>query len=151
MRILDFKPSLQIASQSARDCSEAAGEVSSMYSTPKASRALAMAILVLVSKKAFANCSPSGEVGKTHQMHDGRERVRHKPRRVLSMILKLETLERKSAARGAYGLRFSFTLGVALLVLPRLPLVPLAPLAWARGTSTMSALSTTAGAESPFA
>lgn len=32
VRILDlFKPSLQIASQSLRDCSEAAGEVSSMY------------------------------------------------------------------------------------------------------------------------
>jgi hypothetical protein len=59
VRILDFNPSLQIASQSRRDCSEAAGEVSSIYSTPKASRAFAMAILVLVSKKAFANCSPS--------------------------------------------------------------------------------------------
>jgi len=48
-----------MASQSARDCSDAAGDVSSMYSTPNASRALAMAILVLVSKKALANCSPS--------------------------------------------------------------------------------------------
>ena len=48
-----------MASQSRRDCSEAAGEVSSIYSTPKASRALAMAILVWVSKKALANCSPS--------------------------------------------------------------------------------------------
>lgn len=48
-----------MASQSALDCSDAAGDVSSMYSTPKASRALAMAILVLVSKKALANCSPS--------------------------------------------------------------------------------------------
>ena len=61
MRILAFKPSLQMASQSARDCSEAAGDVSSMYSTPNASRALAMAILVLVSKKALANCSPSAK------------------------------------------------------------------------------------------
>lgn len=76
VKILAFRPSLQIASQSvqneyhsrivycdalpARDCSEAAGLVSSMYSTPKASSALAMAILVLVSKKALANCSPSG-------------------------------------------------------------------------------------------
>ena len=48
-----------MASQSLRDCSEAAGEVSSRYSTPKASNAFAMAILVLVSKKALANCSPS--------------------------------------------------------------------------------------------
>ena len=48
-----------MASQSLRDCSDAAGEVSSRYSTPKASNALAMAILVLVSKKALANCSPS--------------------------------------------------------------------------------------------
>lgn len=48
-----------MASQSDLDCSEAAGDVSSMYSTPKASRALAMAILVLVSKNALANCSPS--------------------------------------------------------------------------------------------
>lgn len=48
-----------MASQSALDCSDAAGEVSSMYSTPKASSAFAIAILVLVSKKALANCSPS--------------------------------------------------------------------------------------------
>ena len=59
VRILALKPSLQIASQSKRDCSEAAVDVSSMYSTPKASKALAMAILVLVSKNALANCSPS--------------------------------------------------------------------------------------------
>jgi hypothetical protein len=59
VRILALKPSLQIASQSKRDCSEAAVDVSSMYSTPKASKAFAMAILVLVSKKALANCSPS--------------------------------------------------------------------------------------------
>ena len=31
------------------------------------------------------------------------------PRNVLSMILKLETLERKSEARGAYGLRFDWS------------------------------------------
>lgn len=36
---LTLRPSLQMASQSLRDCSEAAGEVSSMQSTPKASRA----------------------------------------------------------------------------------------------------------------
>ena len=59
VRILAFSPSLQIASQSRRDCSEAAGDVSSMYSTPKASSALAIAILVFVSKNALANCSPS--------------------------------------------------------------------------------------------
>ena len=50
-----------MASQSARDCSEAAGDVSSMYSTPNASSALAMAMLVSVSKKALANCSPSAK------------------------------------------------------------------------------------------
>jgi len=70
VRILAFNPSLQIASQSLRDCSDAAGEVSSRYSTPKASNALAMAILVLVSKKALANCSPSA---KTSQNNDRQE------------------------------------------------------------------------------
>ncbi len=59
MRIFARNPSLQMASQSSLDCSDAAGEVSSIYSTPNASSALAIAILVLVSKKAFANCSPS--------------------------------------------------------------------------------------------
>ena len=59
VRILAFRPSLQMASQSRRDCSEAAGDVSSIYSTPNLSRALAMAILVSVSKNALANCSPS--------------------------------------------------------------------------------------------
>lgn len=61
VRILDLSPSLQMASQSDRDCSEAAGDVSSMYSTPKSDKALAILILVSVSKKALANCSPSGE------------------------------------------------------------------------------------------
>ena len=55
VRILLFNPSLQIASQSLRDCSDAAGDVNSMYSTPKSDRALAILILVSVSKKAFAN------------------------------------------------------------------------------------------------
>lgn len=32
-----------MVSQSIRDCSEAAGEVSSMYSTPKSERAVALA------------------------------------------------------------------------------------------------------------
>ena len=70
VRILAFKPSLQIASQSSRDCSEAAVDVSSMYSTPKASKALAMAILVLVSKNALANCSPSNFF---HSMRSGKD------------------------------------------------------------------------------
>lgn len=52
---MDLSPSLQIASQSRLDCSDAAGEVSSMYSTPKSERAVAILILVSVSKKAFAN------------------------------------------------------------------------------------------------
>ena len=43
-------------SQSLRDCSEDAGEVSSIYSTPKASKAFAILILVSVSKNALANC-----------------------------------------------------------------------------------------------
>ena len=97
VRILALSPSLQMASQSARDCSDAAGEVSSMYSTPNASSALAMAILVLVSKKALANCSPSAGgqwVGRG-------SRVIGAPLSVLSMMLKLDTFERKSDARGA--------------------------------------------------
>jgi len=48
-----------MASQSDLDCSEAAGDVSSIYSTPKSSKALAILILVSVSKNALANCSPS--------------------------------------------------------------------------------------------
>lgn len=88
VKILVFlRPSLQIASQCARDSGEAAGDVSSMYSTPNSSRLArqrklpskhggwgeakmdrvedewthALAILILVSrvKKALANCSPS--------------------------------------------------------------------------------------------
>ena len=42
----------------ARNYSDEAGEISSMYSISKASRALTMAILVLRSKKLLANCSP---------------------------------------------------------------------------------------------
>jgi hypothetical protein len=45
-----------MASQSFLDCSEAAGDVNSIYSTPKSESALAILILVSVSKKAFANC-----------------------------------------------------------------------------------------------
>lgn len=69
MRILALSPSLQIASQSLRDCSDAAGDVSSMYSTPKSSRAFAILILVSVSKKALANCSPSG--GRREEGREG--------------------------------------------------------------------------------
>jgi hypothetical protein len=58
---LAFNPSLQIASQSNRDCSDAAGDVNSMYSTPNSSKAFAILILVSVSKNALANCSPSIE------------------------------------------------------------------------------------------
>lgn len=38
-----------MASQSLRDCSEAAGEVSSMYSTPNASRAVQNVVSVIGS------------------------------------------------------------------------------------------------------
>lgn len=100
VRILDLSPSLQMASQSARDCSEAAGEVSSMYSTPKASRALAIAILVLVSKKALANCSPSYK-NLAYQSATRGQGEPDGPRSVLSMMLKLETLDKKSEGRGA--------------------------------------------------
>lgn len=55
MHQLALSPRLQIISQSLRDCSEDAGEVSSMYSTPNASSAFAILTLVSVSKKAFAN------------------------------------------------------------------------------------------------
>ena len=113
VRILALRPSLQIASQSARDCSDAAGDVSSRYSTPKASSALAIAILVLVSKKALANCSPS--VRAYIQRADPRNHMAVcSPRSVDSMILKFETLFKKSDARGAYGLRFCCWDGPAL-------------------------------------
>ena len=79
MRILDRKPSLQIVSQSRRDCSEAAGDVSSMYSTPNASRALAIAILVFVSKNALANCSPSIK------------HLKKKKKRVIDVVNKVDT------------------------------------------------------------
>jgi hypothetical protein len=51
--------------------------VSSMYSTPNASSALAIAILVLVSKKALANCSPSVRSefsGESIAVEGGRDR-----------------------------------------------------------------------------
>ena len=104
VRILAFNPSLQIASQSLRDCSDAAGEVSSRYSTPKASNALAMEILVLVSKKALANCSPSVLIRKSSEnavYTNDSTRGGYRPLRVLSIILKLEMLLRKSEALGA--------------------------------------------------
>jgi hypothetical protein len=42
VRILDFRPSLQIAAQSSRDCGEATGDVSSKYSAPKSDNAVAL-------------------------------------------------------------------------------------------------------------
>src|SRR5690348_12842029 len=69
MHTLLFKPNLHIVSQSARLCSEAAGDVSSIYSTPKSSRAFAILTLVSVSKKAFANCSPSENKRKERCYH----------------------------------------------------------------------------------
>lgn len=55
VKILLFNPNLQMASQSRLLCSEAAGEVNSIYSTPKSDKAVAILILVSVSKKALAN------------------------------------------------------------------------------------------------
>jgi hypothetical protein len=50
---LVFQPSFffnwQMVRQSSKDCCEAAGEVSSMYSTPKSASAVAILILVSVS------------------------------------------------------------------------------------------------------
>ena len=63
-----------MAMQSRRDCSEAAGEVNSMYSTPKSSSALAISIFLAVSKKAFANCSPSRSVDSIIDQFVRRER-----------------------------------------------------------------------------
>lgn len=80
-------------SQSLRDCSEDAGEVSSMYSTPKASNALAILTLVSVSKNALANYTT------TINTHLLISYLRYLPtcspsRNVLSIILKFETFER---------------------------------------------------------
>ena len=46
------------------------------------------------------------------------------------MILKLEILERKSEARGAYGLRCDSVLGRVEREVPRFPLVVWTPLVW---------------------
>lgn len=80
-----------------------------MYSTPNASRAFAMAILVLVSKKALANCSPSvhvdwdGEKARSQDRYQcsGSILILYLPLRVLSIMLKFETLLKKSDALGA--------------------------------------------------
>ena len=66
-----------------------------------------------------------------------------KPRNVLSMILKLETLERKSEARGAYGLRCWSVLGRFERVDPRFPLVVWTPLVWTPLVSFVSGTWTT--------
>ena len=52
LRELALSPNLQMSSQSRRDCSDDAGDVSSMYSTPNSSKAFAILIFMSVSKKA---------------------------------------------------------------------------------------------------
>jgi len=70
----------------------------------------------------------------------------NKPRNVLSMMLKLEIFERKSEARGAYGLRCGWSvLGAFEREDPRFPLA-LTP--FVSGTWTMSLFA--AGKTSPF-
>ena len=81
-------------SQSLRDCSEDAGEVSSMYSTPKASKAFAILTLVSVSKNALANCRRMINIPFQTQFFFGSLVTCSPSRKVLSMILKFETLER---------------------------------------------------------
>jgi hypothetical protein len=58
---------------------------------------------------------------------------KHVPRRVLSMMLKLEIFERKSAARGAYG----FLVSVVAFVLGAVPRFPLALTPLVNGTATI--------------
>jgi hypothetical protein len=66
------------------------------------------------------------------------------PRNVLSMILKLETLERKSEARGAYGLRCDWSvLGGFEREDPRFPLGAWTPLVWTPLVSFVSGTWTT--------
>ena len=62
-----------------------------------------MAILVLVSKKALANCSPSTTHNYSVSDTENEEiaKIKSPPRSVLSMMLKFEMFERKSAALGA--------------------------------------------------
>ena len=55
-------PSPAMRSASRCDCGDAAGEVTSTYSTPNASSAVAIAILSSVRKLACENCSPSRRV-----------------------------------------------------------------------------------------
>src|SRR6266540_5445449 len=56
------RPSFTICVASRCDCGEAAGEVTSTYSTPKVSSARAISSLSSVRKLARANCSPSRSV-----------------------------------------------------------------------------------------
>lgn len=68
-----LRPILQMASQSALDSGEAAGDVSSMYSTPKSSSAWAIFILVCFIEeterkgegvgKRVVQCEEGGEEG----------------------------------------------------------------------------------------
>jgi hypothetical protein len=59
---LAFKPRLARVSAVRRLSGVAIGVVTSMYSTPKASRALAISILSASEKFPLANCSPSRKV-----------------------------------------------------------------------------------------
>ena len=148
VRILALKLSLQMATQSRRDCSEAAGDVSSMYSTPNASRALAIAILVLVSKKALANCSPSVETRPQHnEFYETLVMNGDGPLRVLSMMLKFDTLLRKSEARQAYGFLRCWSLCIrecpfCIPFVPRLP--------FTKGTATISGVDSSECEDTPF-
>src|SRR5574341_2501817 len=62
--VITLAPRLSFAMSAASfcDCGDAAGEVTSTYSTPKASRARAISSLSSVRNEARANCSPSRRV-----------------------------------------------------------------------------------------
>lgn len=59
---LALRPKEARTSASLRDWGEATGVVTSMYSMPNSSRALAISTLSWVEKFAFSNCSPSRKV-----------------------------------------------------------------------------------------
>jgi hypothetical protein len=59
---LALRPKEARTSASLRDWGEAMGVVTSMYSIPNSSRALAISILSWVEKLALSNCSPSLKV-----------------------------------------------------------------------------------------
>lgn len=101
VRILVFQPfsflSWQIALQSSKDSVDAQGLVNSMYSTPNSANEVAILILVSLSKKALANCSPSAKSPPQISLHAHTQdrSSKHSPRRVLSIILKLFTFLRR--------------------------------------------------------